>query len=378
MNAIISATHVQAADATVTVLSNTPSITDWAARYFGPWWNAASIDADSVCSGPVVIADVDHAAYDTLAALVGDGRDQQQVRFAKAETLVARDGNDIIALSEGEGIAYRADQVTGRIVIAGTGAEPVALAAARLARESIRGQLLRAGWAVLHASAVVRDGSAVLAFGDKGAGKTTTAFLLAARGWELLANDRVIVRPSAAGVDVLPWPSAAALGLGLLDALGWYDIARNRLRSGESLHPTQHESVTEALLDGRREPLWEPGGKRERKVQVFPDQFPAWFGVPLATGGTAAALIFPQIRAGAAPGAADAARALGEDDFMAGATEDRYPDVFGLARGVDGGGAAAVRAEVARLLGDLPHHGVVLNHDPQASADVLDKLTDGL
>ncbi|MEI5527407.1 hypothetical protein WB401_36370 [Streptomyces brasiliscabiei] len=34
------ATRLQAADASVTVLSNTPFVTDWARRYFGSWWNA--------------------------------------------------------------------------------------------------------------------------------------------------------------------------------------------------------------------------------------------------------------------------------------------------------------------------------------------------
>ncbi|MGA4840996.1 hypothetical protein [Streptomyces sp. G45] len=39
-------------------------------------------------------------------------------------------------------------------------------------------------------------------------------------GWRLLADDRVLVRPDGDGVRVLPWPSAAAIGVGLLDALG--------------------------------------------------------------------------------------------------------------------------------------------------------------
>jgi hypothetical protein len=173
-------------------------------------------------------------------------------------------------------------------------------------------------------------------------------------------------------VDVLPWPSAAALGLGLLDGLGWFDVVRERLAAGESLHPTQDDRVTEALRAGRREPLWE-GGK-ELKTQVFPDQFPNWFGVPLATGGTAAALLFPRIEAGAAPAVEDAARGLRDGDFMSGKTEDRYPDLFELAR-VDGGGSAEARQEVARLLADLPHHSVVLAHDVAANADVLAKVT---
>jgi serine kinase of HPr protein (carbohydrate metabolism regulator) len=95
----------------------------------------------------------------------------------------------------------------------------VNVAAVRLARQAVRAVLHRDGWTLLHARAVVRDGRAVLTFGSKGAGKTTTALLLARHcGWELLASDRIFVRADPGGVQILPWPAAAAIGL--LDALG--------------------------------------------------------------------------------------------------------------------------------------------------------------
>jgi hypothetical protein len=236
--------------------------------------------------------------------------------------------------------------------------------------------LLRAGWTVLHASAVAKDNRVVLTLGSKGAGKTTTAVSLAAHhAWELLANDRVFVRPDhSGGVWVLPWPSAAALGLGLLSALGWYDVARERLEAGEALHPTQNQRVTDALLAGNRDPLWD--GERELKAQVFPDQFPHWFGLRMATGGRAAALVFPRIEPDATPSPTGDRRTLSDHDFMSGRTEDRYPDVFELAR-VDGGGTAQARQDVAQRLAKLPHHSVVLGHDVSANAAFLNKLTEG-
>ncbi|MCI3223818.1 hypothetical protein [Streptomyces sp. NP-1717] len=376
---MISATRLGAATAAVNVMSNDTEVTHWALRYFGPWWNATTIAAADVCvAEAVVLANVDKAAYEEITLLVQEGRPTETVDYAKHPTLVARDGDDIIATSPDEGIAYRSTPSTGRLTLVGIDSMPLALAAARLARESIRGQLLQVGWAVLHASAVVReaDGATVLTFGGKGAGKTTTALLLASHGWQLLANDRVLVRPlGERGVEVLPWPSAAALGLGLLHALGWDTVARSHLRAGGHFHPTQHPSVAEALLGGSHVPLWDDKGK-ERKVQVFPDQFPALFGVPLATGGRAAGLLFPQVDADAAPDVIGAARALGEADFMSGATEDRYPDVFELAQGVDGGGRDSVRTEVALRLAGLPHHAVRLNHDIPASAALLSKIAD--
>ncbi|MGW1817336.1 hypothetical protein ACWCQM_27660 [Streptomyces sp. NPDC002125] len=377
---MISATRLEAAAAAVTVLSNRPQVTDWALRYFGPWWNATSVDAADVCADAVVIADVDPDGYEAITRLVDDGRPVDTVDYAKHELLVAQDGELIVATSPSEGIAYRSTPSSGRLVLAGTDVQPLALAAARIAREAIRGQLLRDGWAVLHSSAVVRpeDGAGLLTFGGKGAGKTTTALLLASHGWQLLANDRVLVRPTGErDVEVVPWPSAAALGLGLMHSLGWDVLAQKHLRTGGSFHPTQHESVTEALLAGDHTPLWE-NAKRERKVQVFPDQFPDLFGVPLATGGRAAGLLFPQVETDAAPDVIDGARTLGEDDFMSGATEDRYPDVFRQAQGVDGGGRESARTEVAARLAELPHHAVRLSHDIPASAAVLCKVADAI
>ncbi|MFD8978450.1 hypothetical protein [Streptomyces sp. NPDC059564] len=66
-------------------------------------------------------------------------------------------------------------------------------------------------------------------------------------------------------------------------------------------------------------------------------------------------------------------RTLTSTDFMSGATEDRYPDVFRLAR-AEGGGRPEVRAEITGLLDRLAHHSVVLGHDTDA-ADFLGKLT---
>lgn len=368
------ATRLHAADASVTVLSNTSFVTDWARRYFGSWWNAFEVPASSVCDGPLVTADIDDRTYTDLLTLVTTCP-HDEVTYAKAPLLLARDSTGTITgVSPSEGLAYRSEQLGGHVTIAGRTSEALALAAARIAREMIRAALLRDGWTLLHASAVVRDDQVLLAFGSKGSGKTTTALLLASRSAQLLANDRVFVKLVNGELRVRPWPSAAAIGLGLLDALGLYDVVRERLQAGEQLHPTQHQDVTDALLAGRREPLWEPGGKRERKVQVFPDQFSTWFGMELATGGRAAALLFPRIDPSAVPAVVDGDRALGEDDFMSGATEDRYPDHFGLAPGINGGGDDVARATVADRLATLPHHQVVLGHDVTANADFLAKL----
>ncbi|WP_308296123.1 hypothetical protein [Streptomyces sp. ISL-96] len=369
------ATRIQAADAAVTVISDTSSITQWATRYFGDWWNATAVEPTTLCAGPVVLADVDPGQYAALGRTVTEGKHEETV-YAKAPLLVAEDQHGTIrAFSPPDQLAYVSEPHTGCLTIFGTDVESVAVAASRLAREVVRGLLLRDGWTLLHASAVVIDGNAILSFGSKGAGKSTTAVLLARKsGAGLLANDRIFVRPDGSGrVQVLPWPSAAALGLGLLDALGMYDVVRERLQAGEKLHPTQDRRVTEALLEDRREPLWSPNGK-ELKVQLFPDQFPDWFGMDLAPRGRASLLLFPAIFPDAEPQLVDEERGLAEHDFMSGETEDRYPDVFRLIR-VDGGGRAEDRERVAGLLTELPHQNVVLGHDSEAAAEFLAKVT---
>lgn len=313
------ATRIGAAEASATVVSHTPTVTAWALRYFGPWWNAVEVPppgGHDTNNGPVVVAEVHPSRYTDLAARVTSSPHEETV-YARAPILVAR-GNEgsVHALAPTEELAYRTEPGSDRILILGANEEPVNTAAARLAREAVRAVLHREGWTLLHASAVVSDGRAVLTFGSKGAGKTTIALLLARHcGWELLANDRIFVRASPAGVQILPWPAAAAIGLGLLDALGLYDLASDRVRTGEQLHPTQDERVTAALRAGHRTPLRDPDG-RELKTQVFPDQLHTWFGLPLATSGHAAALLFPIVAAGAPAARAEQCCSLAEADFF--------------------------------------------------------------
>lgn len=227
------ATRITIASRSVTVTSSTKAIPDWSMRYFGPWWNATETSVPY--SGPTVAADVDPAETAALAQQVAD-HDHQETVYANLPMLYAANDSTMTAVQPGDDLAYRYEP--GHLRIVGHDDVPVALAAARLAREVLRSKLLAADWKILHASAAAKDGKTVLTLGDKGAGKTTTALLLARAGWQLLANDRVFVRPDGeGGVDILPWPSAAAIGLGLLDALGLYDGVRERALRGERLHP---------------------------------------------------------------------------------------------------------------------------------------------
>ncbi|MFF6973360.1 MULTISPECIES: lactate/malate family dehydrogenase [Streptomyces] len=369
-------TRISTAGHHVTVTSQTAAVPRWAARYVRPWWDATETatpprDGD----GPVVDAHVDPGAVSRLVQSVTD-HPNDSADFAGAVMVYRHDDTEgtVSAAHPGLDLAYHYRPKDRCMHIVGCTETAVATAAARVARELMRAQLHEAGWHVLHASAAVRgDGETVLVLGGKGAGKTTTALALARSGnWRLLANDRVFARlEDNTRVRVLPWPSAAAIGLGLLDALGEYDGVRARVLAGEQMHPTQNAAVTAALAEGSRQPLRSPAGK-ELKVQFFPDQLP-WLGLGLATTGYAARVLFPGIDPAAKPALTDAAgRTVSAGDFFTPASDDRYTDVFGL---IDTTPAAAVQREaLAAALGALPRQGLVLTHDVQANSGLLDEL----
>ncbi|MFE0427187.1 hypothetical protein ACFW15_33455, partial [Streptomyces sp. NPDC058953] len=181
------ATRITTADRAVTVTSDVLSIPAWSQRYFGSWWNAAEFSGPA--TGPVVAADVDAAELSQLTRDVLD-HPHESAEYAGA-AMVHRRGSDgtVTAAQPGHDLAFRYQPGERRMRIAGGEDTPVATAAARLARELLRSQLLADGWTILHASAAVKDDHTVLALGGKGAGKTTTALLLARAGWRLLAND---------------------------------------------------------------------------------------------------------------------------------------------------------------------------------------------
>ncbi|WP_329212428.1 hypothetical protein [Streptomyces sp. NBC_01708] len=367
------ATRITTADGqAVTVISRSRAITDWSARYLGLWWTAAASNPDDA-TGPAIHADVDQDQQAALTARVAAGS-PQEVTYATAPMLLTRDETGkVTATQEDEGLAYEWDPVTRVLRIVGTDETAVATATARLAREVVRGQLLADGWQILHASAVTRptDGATLLTLGNKGAGKTTSGFLLARTGLHLLANDRVFARSDGDTIRVLPWPSAAAIGFGLLDALDWFEPVRTRLAAGEQMHPTQKQKVTDALLAGDRTPLWKAAGT-EMKPQFFPDQLHSWLGLTLATEGHAAGVLFPQIVPDADPELIPGSRGVSADDFFTASTEDRYPDVFGLLP------AETPSKDLADRLAQLPHQALTMSHDIEASTAALVKAAESL
>lgn len=355
----MTAMHVHVADLTARIVANQPAVTEWAQRYFGSWWQAEPAKPD-VAAVVQVLAYVDAVRYHEIATTV-DALPHDTTTYARKTLRLIQHGEALLAYGADD-VAYNIRD--GVIVIAGLDAGRVASASSRLAREALRGALARDGWVLLHASAAVHQGRAFIALGGKAAGKTSTVVQLAhANGWAVLANDRVFARPNGAGeIIVLPWPAAAAIGLGLLDAAGWYDrVAAARAE----LHSSTPAAVMQALARGHREPLHD--SEREQKPQLFPDQLTSLLGLPLATSGHIAAVLFPTIAPGAIPTIKPGGRTLEMGDMFHGEIEDRYPNVFKLREPEP----LSARDDLFRALNRLPRATLTLSHDIAANTAVL-------
>ncbi|MEO7196570.1 MAG: hypothetical protein ABIZ05_17430 [Pseudonocardiaceae bacterium] len=363
------AVRVSAGPATVLVTSEDPTVTDWITQYLESWWTVRSTTPAAETSGPVLHCQINPdrfvAAQDNLSTQA-----HRVVKFARNPVHVTDDA--VCAVDSTEQVSYHTDASRTRLTLAANGSLGLCLAAARITRELIRAQLEADGWAIMHASATVRDNDATLSLGPKGAGKTTTALLLATQshqlqGHQLLANDRVFLHPATRAL--LPWPAAAALGLGLLHAHGLLDGVRARLAAGQHLHPTVDPAVTAAILNGRTSTLHDPRG-RELKTQLFPHQLTDWLGLKLARSGTAAALVFPRLDPDGEPRLDPSSRTVTASDFFDPDHDDRYPDFLRLTR-ITPDHRHQIWARTREALATVPHHSIVLTHDTTRSRQLL-------
>ncbi|MGW5696975.1 hypothetical protein ACWEWX_40715 [Streptomyces asiaticus] len=386
------ACRLEAADASVTVVTDIEGVTDWVTRYFTPWWDVSvspfapdrslssgerGADGSTYPQGEsmTVHAAVRSDSYEEWArqVLATPGVETEYVNH---RTLSCRleDGSILVVTPE-ERLAYRV--TPGQVEIAGHRSADLAVPAARVARAVVWGTLERAGWTLLHASALVGEEQAVLSFGRKGAGKTTTA-LVGGRwlGLQLLANDRVFARAEGDRVRLVTWASVTSVGLGLLDGLGLYDEIRERLLDGEAFHPAQDPLVLKALHAGTRHAVFDAEG-REMKVLVAPDRLSAWLGVKPVGSAELGLILFPSVALGAAPVVGSGTYRIGLADMFTERTEDSYPDVFGVRR-PPAGGYQTHRDALLGALALYPSRAVCLGYAPEANAAVLGEALAGI
>jgi hypothetical protein len=84
---------------------------------------------------------------------------------------------------------------------------------------SLAPMLRRHGYYLLHAFAVAKKGRSILLVGPSGSGKTTTGLHLLEEGWQLLANDVVLLEERADGVYALPTPGVVSIRPGTLSLI---------------------------------------------------------------------------------------------------------------------------------------------------------------
>ena len=365
------AVSVTAGEAACLAICEHPPVLDWITLYLGSWWTVTPAPAIPGGSGDAVLrCRLDPEAHRRARAAVHD-QPHRIVEFARKPVQVADDRADVRAVDVDEQVAYHATGDGREVTLVAADSLGLCLAAARIARELIRVQLEAAGWVILHASAAVGDGHAILALGGKGAGKTTTALLLACDGLTLLSNDRVFLRPDT--LALLPWPSAAALGLGLLRGHGLLDGVRARLVAGERLHPTVDPRVVAAIRHGHDTPLVDDRG-RELKPQFFPHQLVDWLGLRLARSAVAGRLLFPRVSPTTQPALRPTERTLVSSDFFDPDSDDRYPDFLRLAR-TSPDRRHALWSRAGQHIAMLPRSSVTLNHDTAAARHLLAPLS---
>jgi hypothetical protein len=355
----------------IVLRSAQPEVLHRADRYLTGFWTPAP-DA----RGVTVEAVVDRRERRRLTRIAA-ARGQPAALYMGAPGWTADDGTLLIAGSEAHRVAFVRTRGDPRVLVAADDDEAAATGLVRVARSVVGACLEHGGWAQVHASAVRSpDGSAVLAFGPKGAGKTAVALQLARVGWGLVANDRAWV--SAGACRVLPWPSSANVGLGLLAALGWLPQLRARRAAGRP--PGYHErpEVTVAIREGRSTPVRDHTG-RELKCQLFPSELAGDFAVRLEDGGPVTALLLPSVDLGTdSPEIrpAPVGRLGAADLFPPVSGPDHFPDFLALHRPATARHAAG-GAVLEALADRVPAFEIRLGRDPAANAEALSEVCAG-
>lgn len=183
------------------------------------------------------------------------------------------DEDMIVVHDSGKRTAYRIDRSTRNITAYVCDTSFIHLVEliryTSLIIEESRGSIL------LHASAAMIDGEAVLVLGHKGAGKTTTLLrLLLNDAFDYLSGDKVLLDSTPEGLRIRAWPDYPHIGIGSLRPYPLFAAA-----CGVDL-------------------FWEDGREKpdSHKELIEPHLFRAALpGQPRSTCGKVRALLFPDI-----------------------------------------------------------------------------------
>jgi GTPase SAR1 family protein len=166
-------------------------------------------------SDPFFVDRRDHESYGLYSVMAAWRLENGQVllHFFDGGTVYLPDPTDRTPIPAVRGIVTDSAFATGRLE------DLLLISLAPFLREQ--------GYYLLHAAAVSRNGQALLLVGPSGSGKTTTCLNLVQHGWQLLANDVVMVGRREGRVYAFPLPDKITIRpktLTLLPLLARYTV----------------------------------------------------------------------------------------------------------------------------------------------------------
>ncbi len=229
------------AGVTVRLYADRPEVAHGALRYFAP------IVAADASEGAVIYAvhDVPHVEMDRLVDIAPKpGRTAKEAVYEDAEGRVVFKRRSSVA------IVVRPPEY---FIVGDLGRQRQQVY--NLVGHVLARGFLDQGFVMLHASAVWKPGRGVAFGATSGGGKSSMALAMVERGFQFVSNDRLFVRPTAAGVEMLGMPKWPRVNPGTL----------LRLASLQPLLTPEERATVTALPPGE---LWALEQKHDVDVEA--------------------------------------------------------------------------------------------------------------
>lgn len=168
---------------------------------------------------PVRIETADRDQSDVVLELLGVAPDESRaplidVRWGHERIATPDEPSghpfDLDVWHDDRGVTLRYEDLTARVeqsrLLIGGACEDLRIGFRRVFEPAITYLLAPFDRYMLHGCAVGREGQAFLVLGESGSGKSTLAWAAVQAGWDLLADDHIIVRPDGDGYEVCGIP----------------------------------------------------------------------------------------------------------------------------------------------------------------------------
>lgn len=285
------------------------------AAYFVPYFDFVETDAGRGAFARLHV----HVAQPPAAAPdFTDGSPTDVDRsggFLRCRGVVVDDGPLRWVRLEPFAAVVRIDRARHAVDVWGHSADALRIPVLRLVEDLVLNEVQRAGAIVIHASAVVAGGRAVLAVGNKKAGKTTILCrLLSAFDVTKMANDNVCLFEQDGAVVARGWPA-------------FFKIAAATVAAHTELAADFPAAERPQLDDD--ETLWSV----YEKVALFPAQGAARFGASVTPEAPVGCLVLPVFDPQRPPGLSDVPpdRLIEElPAYLQGVRNPNHPEWVGL------------------------------------------------